>query len=285
MENKILELGKLKVKEYLLNGFYNESNYNKEKDEYFFTEFKKKFTMTNEELLNYDDNFQVDISDTINYVINELNIQKNKENFEELKMIEKKEFLNDLNKIAYTDKFGNEFIASDKLETYKEEINNKSISLEKEINQIELKLAKMQEKIIIKIESNDLLYDEKNDCYELDNPKFKNLTEFLETKEYFNKNVVEDFIKEEFADLLSNENGNSLNNIKKMAYDKMVEVTDDIKKIVNEDRKGQFIFYNSYNNLQEKYEKRTFEVEQKLEELEKEKQKDNVSFEMENFIL
>ncbi len=99
-----------------------------------------------------------------------------------------------------------------------------------ENEKIELKLAKMQEKIIVKIESNDLLYDEKNDCYELDNPKFKNLTEFLETKEYFNKNVVEDFIKEEFADLLSNENGNSLNDIKKMAYDKMVEVTDDIKK-------------------------------------------------------
>ena len=157
--------------------------------------------------------------------------------------------------------------------------------LEKDINQIELKLAKMQEKIIVKIESNDLLYDEKNDCYELDNPKFKNLTEFLETKEYFNKNVVEDFIKEEFADLLSNENGNSLNDIKKMAYDKIVEVTDDIKKIVNEDRKGQFIFYNSYDNLQEKYEKRTTEIEQKLEELEKEEQKDNVPFEMENFIL
>lgn len=154
-----------------------------------------------------------------------------------------------------------------------------------ENEKIELKLAKMQEKIIVKIESNDLLYDEKNDCYELDNPKFKNLTEFLETKEYFNKNVVEDFIKEEFADLLSNENGNSLNDIKKMAYDKIVEVTDDIKKIVNEDRKGQFIFYNSYNNLQEKYEKRTTEIEQKLEELEKEEQKDNVLFEMENFIL
>ena len=154
-----------------------------------------------------------------------------------------------------------------------------------ENEKIELKLVKMQEKIIVKIESNDLLYDEKNDCYELDNPKFKNLTEFLETKEYFNKNVVEDFIKEEFADLLSNENGNSLNDIKKMAYDKIVEVTDDIKKIVNEDRKGQFIFYNSYDNLQEKYEKRTTEIEQKLEELEKEEQKDNVPFEMENFIL
>ena len=44
--------------------------------------------------------------------------------------------------------------------------------LETDINQIELKLAKMQEKIIIKIESNNLLYDEKNDCYELDNQKF-----------------------------------------------------------------------------------------------------------------
>lgn len=154
-----------------------------------------------------------------------------------------------------------------------------------ENEKIELKLAKMQEKIIVKIESNDLLYDEKNDCYELDNPKFKNLTEFLETKEYFNKNVVEDFIKEEFADLLSNENGNSLNDIKKMAYDKMVEVTDDIKKIVNEDRKGQFIFYNSYDNLQEKYVKRTTEIEQKLKELEKEEQKDNVPFEMESYIL
>lgn len=94
-----------------------------------------------------------------------------------------------------------------------------------ENEKIELKLAKMQEKIIVKIESNDLLYDEKNDCYELDNPKFKNLTEFLETKEYFNKNVVEDFIKEEFADLLSNENGNSLNDIKKMAYDKSYKKT------------------------------------------------------------
>ena len=154
-----------------------------------------------------------------------------------------------------------------------------------ENEKIELKLAKMQEKILERIERNDLLYDEKNDCYELDNSNFKNLTEFLETKEYFNKNVVEDFIKEEFADLLSNENGNSLNDIKKMAYDKIVEVTDDIKKIVNEDRKGQFIFYNSYDNLQEKYEKRTTEIEQKLEELEKEEQKDNVPFEMENFIL
>ena len=68
----------------------------------------------------------------------------------------------------------------------------------------------------------------------------------------------------------------------------MVEVTDDIKKIVNEDRKGEFIFYNSYDNLQEKYEKRTFEFEEKLEKLEKlekEKQKDDVSFEMESFIL
>ena len=65
----------------------------------------------------------------------------------------------------------------------------------------------------------------------------------------------------------------------------MVEVTDDMKKIVNEDRKGEFIFYNSYDNLQEKYEKRTSEFEQKLEELEKEKQKDNISFEMESYIL
>lgn len=154
-----------------------------------------------------------------------------------------------------------------------------------ENEKIELKLAKMQEKIIVKIESNDLLYDEKNDCYELDNPKFKSLTEFLKSKEYFNKNIVEDFIKEEFADLLSNENGSSLNDIKKMAYDKMVEVTDDIKKLINEDRKGEFIFYNSYDNLQEKYEKRTSEFEQKLEELEKEKQKDNISFEMESYIL
>ena len=90
-----------------------------------------------------------------------------------------------------------------------------------ENEKIELKLAKMQEKIIVKIESNDLLYDEKNDCYELDNPNFKNLTEFLETKEYFNKNIVEDFIKEEFTNLLSDEN--SLNDIKKIAYGKMVE--------------------------------------------------------------
>lgn len=152
-----------------------------------------------------------------------------------------------------------------------------------ENEKIELKLAKMQEKIIVKIESNDLLYDEKNDCYELDNPNFKNLTEFLEAKEYFNKNIVEDFIKEEFTDLLSDEN--SLNDIKKITYDKMVEVTDDMKKIVNEDRKGEFIFYNSYDNLQEKYEKRTSELEEKLEELEKEKQKNNVSFEMESYIL
>ena len=152
-----------------------------------------------------------------------------------------------------------------------------------ENEKIELKLSKMQEKIIIRIESNDLLYDKKNDCYELDNPNFKNLTEFLEAKEYFNKNIVEDFIKEEFTDLLSDEN--SLNDIKKIAYDRMVEVTDDIKKLVNEDRKGEFIFYNSYDNLQEKYEKRTSELEEKLEELEKEKQKNNVSFEMESYIL
>ena len=152
-----------------------------------------------------------------------------------------------------------------------------------ENEKIELKLSKMQEKIIERIEQVDLLYDEKNDCYELDNSNFKNLTEFLEAKEYFNKNIVEDFIKEEFTDLLSDEN--SLNDIKKIAYDKMVEVTDDIKKIVNEDRKGEFIFYNSYDNLQEKYEKRTSEFEQKLEELEKEKQKDNISFEMESYIL
>jgi len=51
-----------------------------------------------------------------------------------------------------------------------------------ENEKIELKLAKMQEKIIVKIESNDLLYDEKNDCYELDNSNFKNLTEFLDKK-------------------------------------------------------------------------------------------------------
>lgn len=152
-----------------------------------------------------------------------------------------------------------------------------------ENEKIELKLSKMQEKIIERIEQVDLLYDEKNDCYELDNPNFKNLTEFLEAKEYFNKNIVEDFIKEEFTDLLSDEN--SLNDIKKIAYDKMVEVTDDIKKLINEDRKGEFIFYNSYDNLQEKYEKRTSELEEKLEELEKEKQKNNVSFEMESYIL
>jgi hypothetical protein len=152
-----------------------------------------------------------------------------------------------------------------------------------ENEKIELKLSKMQEKIIERTEQVDLLYDEKNDCYELDNSNFKNLTEFLEAKEYFNKNIVEDFIKEEFTDLLSDEN--SLNDIKKIAYDKMVEVTDDIKKLINEDRKGEFIFYNSYDNLQEKYEKRTSEFEQKLEELEKEKQKDNISFEMESYIL
>lgn len=152
-----------------------------------------------------------------------------------------------------------------------------------ENEKIELKLSKMQEKIIVKTESNDLLYDEKNDCYELDNPNFKNLTEFLEAKEYFNKNIVEDFIKEEFTDLLSDEN--SLNDIKKIAYDRMVEVTDDMKKIVNQDRKGEFIFYNSYDNLQEKYEKRTIELEEKLEKLENEKQKNNVSFEMESYIL
>ena len=152
-----------------------------------------------------------------------------------------------------------------------------------ENEKIELKLSKMQEKIIERTEQVDLLYDEENDCYELDNSNFKNLTEFLEAKEYFNKNIVEDFIKEEFTDLLSDEN--SLNDIKKIAYDKMVEVTDDIKKLINEDRKGEFIFYNSYDNLQEKYEKRTSEFEQKLEELEKEKQKDNISFEMESYIL
>ena len=152
-----------------------------------------------------------------------------------------------------------------------------------ENEKIELKLSKMQEKIIERTEQVDLLYDEKNDCYELDNSNFKNLTEFLEAKEYFNKNIVEDFIKEEFTDLLSDET--SLNDIKKIAYDKMIEVTNDMKKIVNEDRKGEFIFYNSYENLQEKYEKRTTEIEQKLEELEKEEQKDNVSFEMESYIL
>lgn len=152
-----------------------------------------------------------------------------------------------------------------------------------ENEKIELKLSKMQEKIIERIEQVDLLYDEKNDCYELDNSNFKNLTEFLEAKEYFNKNIVENFIKEEFTDLLSDEN--SLNDIKKIAYDKIVEVTDDIKKLINEDRKGEFIFYNSYDNLQEKYEKRTIELEEKLEELEREKQKDSISFEMESYIL
>ena len=65
-----------------------------------------------------------------------------------------------------------------------------------ENEKIELKLSKMQEKIIERIEQVDLVYDEKNDCYELDNSNFKNLTEFLEAKEYFNKDIVEDFIKE-----------------------------------------------------------------------------------------
>ena len=51
-----------------------------------------------------------------------------------------------------------------------------------ENEKIELKLSKMQEKIIERIEQVDLLYDEKNDCYELDNSDFKNLTEFLEAK-------------------------------------------------------------------------------------------------------
>lgn len=189
------------------------------------------------------------------------------------------EFKNEILSLDYQEEETNK----KRFDNYFGELNNKSKNLEKDINEIELKLSKMQEKIIERIEQVDLLYDEKNDCYELDNSNFKNLTEFLEAKEYFNKNIVEDFIKEEFTDLLSDEN--SLNDIKKIAYDKMVEVTDDIKKLINEDYKGEFIFYNSYDNLQEKYEKRTIEFEEKLEELEKEKQKDEVSFEMESFIL
>lgn len=216
------------------------------------------------------DNFELipyeNFNDYTNKLVKDLKETTLKQEF----IREKDNFVNDiLNMIESKDEI--EYISLDKITEYKNNLKNIEDNLLKEYNETpnikeEYLKTTFQLAVLGDIEdgflSNILDLDNEKEIYSFNkNETYSdNLLDFFDS-ELFNNRVINVAIsytkKDPYSIIIAEDN---------FFKEAKTEVINDLKSLIRTDEQGDFIFYNDYDELQNKYENKEKEWEKKLEE-------------------
>ena len=216
------------------------------------------------------DNFELIPYENFNEYTNNLVKNLKETTLKEAFIKEKNNFVDDiLNMVENKNK--TEYISLDKITEYTNNLKSIEDNLLKEYNDTpnikeEYLKTTFQLAVLGDIEdgflSNVLDLDNEKEIYSFNKSEAysDNLLDFFDS-ELFNERVINEAIsytkKEPYSIILTN--NNFFEEAKK-------EVINDLKSLIRTDEQGDFIFYNDYDELQNKYENKEKEWEKKLEE-------------------
>ena len=214
------------------------------------------------------DNFELIPYENFNDYTNKLVKDLKETNLKEFFIKEKDNFINDiLNMVENKNK--TEYISLDKITEYRNNLKNIEDNLLKEYNETpnikeEYLKTTFQLAVLDDIEdgflSNILDLDNEKEIYSFNkNETYSdNLLDFFDS-ELFNNRVINEAIsytkKDPYSIIIAEDN---------FFKEAKTEVINDLKSLIRTDDEGDFIFFNDYDELQNKYEKK--EWEKKLEE-------------------
>lgn len=216
------------------------------------------------------DNFELIPYENFNDYTNKLVKDLKETTLKEFFIKEKDNFINDmLNMVENKNEI--EYISLNKITEYTNNLKNIEDNLLKEYNDtpnIEEEYLKttFQLAVLGDIEdgflSNILDLDNEKEIYSFNkNETYSdNLLDFFDS-ELFNERVINEAIsytkKDPYSIIITNDN---------FFEEAKKEVINDLKSLIRTDEQGDFIFYNDYDELQNKYENKEKEWEKKLEE-------------------
>ena len=216
------------------------------------------------------DNFELIPYENFNEYTNNLVKNLKETTLKEAFIKEKNNFVDDiLNMVENKNK--TEYISLDKITEYANNLKSIGENLLKEYNEIpnikeEYLKAIFQSAVLGDIEdgllSNVLDLDNEKEIYSFNkNETYSdNLLDFFDS-ELFNERVINEAIfytkKDPYSIIITNNN---------FFEEAKIEVINDLKSLIRTDDEGDFIFYNDYDELQNKYENKEKEWEKKLEE-------------------
>lgn len=216
------------------------------------------------------DNFELIPYENFNEYTNNLVKNLKETTLKEAFIKEKNNFVDDiLNMVENKNK--TEYISLDKITEYANNLKSIEENLLKEYNEIpnikeEYLKAIFQSAVLGDIEdgllSNVLDLDNEKEIYSFNkNETYSdNLLDFFDS-ELFNERVINEAIfytkKDPYSIIITNNN---------FFEEAKMEVINDLKSLIRTDEQGDFIFYNDYDELQNKYENKEKEWEKKLEE-------------------
>lgn len=216
------------------------------------------------------DNFELIPYENFNEYTNNLVKNLKETTLKETFIKEKDNFVDDiLNMVENKNK--TEYISLDKITKYTNNLKSIEENLLKEYNETpnikeEYLKTIFQSAVLGDIEdgllSNILDLDNEKEIYSFNKSEAysDNLLDFFDS-ELFNERVINEAIfytkKDPYSIIITNDN--FFEKAKK-------EVINDLKSLIRTDEQGDFIFYNDYDELQNKYENKEKEWEKKLEE-------------------
>lgn len=216
------------------------------------------------------DNFELIPYENFNEYTNNLVKNLKKTTLKEAFIKEKDNFVDDiLNMVENKNK--TEYISLDKITEYTNNLKSIEENLLKEYNETpnikeEYLKTIFQSAVLGDIEdgllSNVLDLDNEKEIYSFNKSEAysDNLLDFFDS-ELFNKRVINEAIsytkKDPYSIIITNDN---------FFEEAKKEVINDLKSLIRTDEQGDFIFYNDYDELQNKYENKEKEWEKKLEE-------------------
>ena len=216
------------------------------------------------------DNFELIPYENFNDYTNKLVKDLKETNLKEFFIKEKDNFINDiLNMVENKNK--TEYISLDKITEYRNNLKNIEDNLLKEYNETpnikeEYLKTTFQLAVLDDIEdgflSNILDLDNEKEIYSFNkNETYSdNLLDFFDS-ELFNNRVINEAIsytkKDPYSIIIAEDN---------FFKEAKTEVINDLKSLIRTDDEGDFIFFNDYDELQNKYETKEKEWEKKMEE-------------------
>lgn len=216
------------------------------------------------------DNFELIPYENFNDYTNKLVKDLKETILKEAFIKEKNNFINDiLNMVENKNK--TEYISLDKIIEYTSNLKSIEENLLKEYNETpnikeEYLKTIFQSAVLGDIEdgflSNVLDLDNEKEIYSFNkNETYSdNLLDFFDS-DFFNERVINEAIsytkKDPYSIIITNDN---------FFEEAKKEVINDLKSLIRTDEQGDFIFYNDYDELQNKYENKEKEWEKKLEE-------------------
>lgn len=216
------------------------------------------------------DNFELIPYENFNDYTNKLVKDLKETNLKEFFIKEKDNFIDDmLNMVENKNEI--EYISLDKIIEYTNNLKSIEDNLLKEYNDTpnikeEYLKTTFQLAVLGDIEdgllSNVLDLDDEKEIYSFNKSEAysDNLLDFFDS-ELFNERVINEAIsytkKDPYSIIITNDN---------FFEEAKKEVINDLKSLIRTDEQGDFIFYNDYDELQNKYENKEKEWEKKLEE-------------------